>query len=82
VGVGIHAGLEVAVGWCGQVWAAMGEGIYIHLFNVGESVQHIYSCRAQPIKFTTKIYTETSAHKIRLKLKYPSIKSKIKIPNK
>ena len=56
--------------------------IYIHLFNVGESVQHVYSCRAQPIKFTTKIYTETSAHKIRLKLKYPSIKSKIKIPNK
>ena len=40
--------------------------IYIHLFNVRDSV-HVYSCRTQPTKFTTKIYTETSAHKIRIK---------------
>ena len=56
--------------------------LYIHLFNVVESVQHVYSCRAQPIRFTTKLYTETSAHKMRLKLKYPTIKSKIKIRSK
>ena len=56
--------------------------LYIHLFNVGESVQHVYSCRAQPIKFRTKIHTKTSAHKIQLKLEYPTIKSKLKIPSK
>ena len=44
--------------------------------------QHIYRSRAHPTRFTKKIYTETSAHKIRLKLKYPTIKSKTKIPYK
>ena len=69
--------------WMAGLSSISWEEIYIHLFKVGESVQHFYSWRAHPIKFTkNKNYTETSAHKIRLKLKYPTIKSKIKIPNK
>ena len=56
--------------------------IYIHLFQVWESVQHFYSRRAHPTKFTkNKNYTETSAHKIRLKLKYLTIVSTVKVFN-
>ena len=40
--------------------------IYIFTFQVGMSVQHLYSWRAHPINLQN-YYTETSAHKVRLK---------------
>ena len=49
---------------------------YSFILKSGVSVQHFYSWRAHSVKFTTKNYIETTAHKIRLKFKYPTIKSK------
>ena len=56
--------------------------IFISGADVGKSLQHFYSWKAHPIKFTAKICTETRAYKIRLELEYATIKSQIKIPNK
>ena len=59
----------------------LGKNIYIPLFEVRVSIQHFYSWRAHPMIFTTTDYTKTRTHQIQLELKYPTMKSKIKIPN-